>query len=76
TDSAGRLFDHGVASAFVAMMRRMDERKLLMTQPAPARLNEGETPPGDEDDSSAPGVESEQPKGVTEEPVPTRAIEE
>ena len=76
TDSAGRLFDHGVASAFVAMMRRMDERKLLMTQPAPARLTEGETPPADEDDISTPEVESGRSENATEEPVPTRAIEE
>ena len=58
------------------MMRRMDERKLLMTQPAPARLTEGETPPADEDDISTPEVESGRSENATEEPVPTRAIEE
>ncbi len=75
TDGAGRLFDHGIASAFVAMMRRMDERKLLQTQPAPAQLTGGEMLPGDEDDGNAPEVASERSEDVTEEPVPTRAIE-
>lgn len=76
TDGAGRLFDHGVASAFVAMMRRMDDRKLLQTQPAPAQLTGGETLAANEDDSPPPDVESEQSEDVTEERVPTRAIEE
>lgn len=76
TDGAGRLFDHGVAAAFVSMMRRMDEQQLLAGQRSPAQLTEGETPPADEDDSEPAEVAAEQSEGVAEEPVPSRAIEE
>jgi len=43
-EQAGKQFDHGVATSFVAMMRQLDERQLLLAQPATQYLPPGSDP--------------------------------
>ena len=75
TDGAGQLFDQGVASAFVSMMRRMDEQQLLAGQRSPAQPTDGNTPPADEAEGDSAEEAEEKDEHITEEPVPTRAID-